>query len=471
MLRFFHIIKIFLVFILLMMSSCATYYQKNEALMNAVYKSNFETAEKILSDDVKFEKVQKNKLLFYLNKGSVLWMNQKYDSSIKYFRKADYFVEDFEKKYTQQIASFLTNKNVTTYAGEDFEQVLIHYYGALNYLMIGDSDAALIEAKRMLQKMQKNTDKYKSANKYKRDAFAHNLLGIIYDTKGEYNDAYIAYKNAYQVYEEDYQKLLGTPVPNQLKLDLIRTAFLNGFFEEQKQYEVKFGFKFNKSTDLLSNSIVFFWNNGLVPIKEQNSINFSILPANNGWVQIVNHDLGLSFPYKVDNNEDKKDLLDMRFFRLALPKYVSREPYYQKAILKYNNKSFDFQIVEDVNAIAFKSLEDRMTKELGEALLRAALKQIIVYKAGKEKKDGLALAASIYGAISEQADTRNWQLLPHSINYSRVPLAETENSFEFVAFGKNGQGDFSRNFTLKNKKGTQFFSLQTIDFVRYARER
>jgi hypothetical protein len=450
-----------------MMSSCATYYQKNEALMNAVYKSNFETAEKILSDDVKFEKVQKNKLLFYLNKGSVLWMNQKYDSSIKYFRKADYFVEDFEKKYTQQIASFLTNKNVTTYAGEDFEQVLIHYYGALNYLMIGDSDAALIEAKRMLQKMQKNTDKYKSANKYKRDAFAHNLLGIIYDTKGEYNDAYIAYKNAYQVYEEDYQKLLGTPVPNQLKLDLIRTAFLNGFFEEQKQYEVKFGFKFNKSTDLLSNSIVFFWNNGLGPIKEQNSINFSILPANNGWVQIVNHDLGLSFPYKVDNN----DLLDMRFFRLALPKYVSREPYYQKAILKYNNKSFDFQIVEDVNAIAFKSLEDRMTKELGEALLRAALKQIIVYKAGKEKKDGLALAASIYGAISEQADTRNWQLLPHSINYSRVPLAETENSFEFVAFGKNGQGDFSRNFTLKNKKGTQFFSLQTIDFVRYARER
>jgi hypothetical protein len=185
----------------------------------------------------------------------------------------------------------------------------------------------------------------------------------------------------------------------------------------------------------------------------------------------VNHDLGLSFPYKVDNNEDKKDLLDMRFFRLALPKYVSREPFYQKAILKYNNKSFDFQIVEDVNAIAFKSLEDRMTKELGEALLRAALKQIIVYKAGKEKKDGLALAASIYGAISEQADTRNWQLLPHSINYSRVPLAETENSFEFVAFGKNGQGDFSRNFTLKNKKGTQFFSLQTIDFVRYARER
>lgn len=471
MLRFFHIIKIFLVFILLMMSSCATYYQKNEALMNAVYKSNFEVAEKILSDDVKFEKVQKNKLLFYLNKGTVLWMNEKYDSSIKYFRKADYFVEDFEKKYTQQIASFLTNKNVTTYAGEDFEQVLIHYYGALNYLMIGDNDAALIEAKRMLQKMQKNSDKYKSANKYKRDAFAHNLLGIIYDTKGEYNDAYIAFKNAYQVYEEDYQKLLGTPVPKQLKLDLIRTAFLNGFFEEQKQYEIKFGLKFNKSTDLLSNSIVFFWNNGLGPIKEQNSINFSILPANNGWVQIVNHDLGISFPYKVDNKDDKKDLLDMRFFRLALPKYVSREPYYQKAILKYNNKSFDFQIVEDVNAIAYKSLEDRMTKELGEALLRAALKQIVVYKAGKEKKDGLALAASIYGAISEQADTRNWQLLPHSINYSRVPLTETQNSFDFVAFGKNGQGDFSRNFKLKNKKGTQFFSLQTIDFVKYANER
>jgi hypothetical protein len=454
-----------------MASSCATYYQKNEGLMNAVYKGNFEAAEKILSNDSKFEKVSRNRLLFYLNKGTVLWMNQKFDSSIPYFRKADYFVEDYERNYTQTIASFLTNKNIITYQGEDFEKVLIHYYGALNYLMLGNLDEALIEAKRMLLKMQKNTDKYKSNNKYKRDALAHNLLGIIYDAKREYNDAFIAYKNAYEVYNEDYLKMFGTPIPNQLKKDIIRTAYLSGFPDEQNFFENKFAMKFSKDFDLLGNSIIFFWNNGLGPIKDQNSINFSILPYGNGWVQIVNHDLGFSFPYKVDNNTDKNDLLDMRFFRVALPKYVSRDTYYKQASIQLDGKEFGFQIIEDINAIAFKSLNDRMTKELGEALLRAAFKQLAVYKAGKEKKDGLALAASIYGAISEQADTRNWQLLPSAIYYSRVPLNNKSECFTFLAKGNNAKEEFKQEFTLKSTRGMQFYCIQTIDFTGYSEKK
>lgn len=456
--------------VLLVMSSCMTYYQKNEALMDAVYKGNYGVAEKLLAADSKIAKVQKNKLLYYLNKGTIFWMNQKYDSSISYFRKADYFVEDYEKNYTQSIASFLVNKNVTTYTGEDFEKVLLHYYGALNYLALGDLDAALIEAKRMLIKMQRNTDKYKSNNKYKRDAFAHHLLGVIYDAKREYNDAYIAYKNALEVYEEDYQKMLGTPIPEQLKLDVIRTAYLNGFTEEQHQFEQKFHIQFDPKKQLYQSSIVFFWNNGLGPIKEQNSINFTIIPHGNGWVQIVNNDLGYSFPFQVQDKEDKKDLLDMRFFRIALPKYISREPYYKKAFIQYNQQKFEFDLVEDVNAIAYKSLDDRMNKELGEALIRAALKQLVVYKANKEKKDGLAFAASLYGAISEQADTRNWQLLPNSIYYTRIPIQENQDSFELNVKGSTESVSFKKSFRLTSTKGTQFYSFQTIDFSRYSED-
>ncbi len=457
-------------FILLMMSSCMTYYQKNEALMDAVYKGNYGVAEKLLASDSKIAKVQKNKLLYYLNKGTVYWMNNKFDSSNVYFRQADYFVEDFEKNYTQAIASFLVNKNVATYAGEDFEKVLLHYYGAMNYLMLGDLDAALIEAKRMLLKMQRNTDKYKSNNKYKRDAFAHHLLGIIYDAKREYNDAYIAYKNAYEVYEVDYQKMFGTPIPKQLQYDIIRTAYLNGFTDEQSQYEQKFHIRFDPTKQLNQSSIVFFWNNGLGPIKEQNSVNFTILPQGNGWVQIVNHDLGFSFPFQVQDKEDKNDLLDMRFFRIALPKYVSREPFYKKAFIQYDQQKFEFDLVEDINAIAYKSLEDRMTKELGEALIRAALKQLVVYKANKEKKDGLAFAASLYGAISEQADTRNWQLLPHSIYYTRIPIQANQNSFELNVISKSEAGAFKKTFQLSSHKGMQFYCFQTIDFSGYTQD-
>jgi hypothetical protein len=48
-------------------SSCATYYQRSKELMTAVYDNNLESAEKLLSDDEKWEKNKKNLLLFYLN--------------------------------------------------------------------------------------------------------------------------------------------------------------------------------------------------------------------------------------------------------------------------------------------------------------------------------------------------------------------------------------------------------------------
>ena len=62
-----------------------------------------------------------------------------------------------------------------------------------------------------------------------------------------------------------------------------------------------------------------------------------------------------------------------------------------------------------------------MLKELSEALLRLAVKQVAAAQLRKEN-DALGSALSVVNAISEQADTRNWQTLPNTINYTRVTL-------------------------------------------------
>jgi hypothetical protein len=62
-----------------------------------------------------------------------------------------------------------------------------------------------------------------------------------------------------------------------------------------------------------------------------------------------------------------------------------------------------------------------MMKEMGEALLRLAIKQVTSAKLRKEN-DALGSALSLVNAITEQADTRNWQTLPNTINYSRTHL-------------------------------------------------
>ena len=95
------------------------------------------------------------------------------------------------------------------YAGEDHELVLMHYFKALNFLRMNQFDEALVECRRINNKLNLLNDRYeKKKNRYRRDAFALNLMGIAYEASGDVNNAFIAYRNAYEAYDEDYTKCI-----------------------------------------------------------------------------------------------------------------------------------------------------------------------------------------------------------------------------------------------------------------------
>lgn len=387
--------------------------------MDSIYRGDYAQASKQL-DEVKKQK--RNQLLYFLNKGTVLFMNNQPQESNKYFQQADYFIEDYQKNIGLKAASFLTNPSIQTYEGENFEKVLVHYYTTLNYLQQGLLDQALVECKRMQLKLDKITDYYKGKNKYKNDAFVHLLTGIVYDAQKDFNNAFIAYRNAYKIYNEEYATNLNTSVPQQLKEDLIRTALLTGFTEEARQYKNEFNLNHLTLENFKNtSSLVCFWNNGFGPIKDQWSINFSITQGANGWVNFVNHDLGLNFPFYAGN--DSKSINSLKVIRVAFPRYISREPVYENATLTIDSLGIQqkLELVQNIDKIAYVSLQDRMLKELSEALLRLAVKQVAAAQLRKEN-DALGSALSVVNAISEQADTRNWQTLPNTINYTRVTL-------------------------------------------------
>lgn len=418
--------------------------------MDSIYRGDYAQASKQL-DEGKLKKQKRNQLLYFLNKGTVLFMNNQPQESNKYFQQADYFIEDYQKNIGLKAASFLTNPSIQTYEGENFEKVMVHYYTTLNYLQQGLLDQALVECKRMQLKLDKITDYYKGKNKYKNDAFVHLLTGIVYDAQKDFNNAFIAYRNAYKIYNEEYATNLNTSVPQQLKEDLIRTALLTGFTEEARQYKNEFNLNHLTLENFKNtSSLVCFWNNGFGPIKDQWSINFSITQGANGWVNFVNHDLGLNFPYYAGN--DSKSINSLKVIRVAFPRYISREPVYENATLTIDSLGIQqkLELVQNIDKIAYVSLQDRMLKELSEALLRLAVKQVATAQLRKEN-DALGSALSVVNAISEQADTRNWQTLPNTINYTRVTLPAglhqttfkvEKDQLKFNAIVKPGQTTF-----------------------------
>jgi hypothetical protein len=453
---------------MMLISACASFYETSNDFNQQFEQGNIDAALEQLKNDRLYSK-NNNRLLYYVNRGLLLSMEGKYEASNKAFEKAYLFGEDFKVNYASEAASFLVNPMITVYRGEDHENLMPLYFKALNFLKLEKYDEALVECKRLNIRLQQLSDKYKSPDKFQEDAFIHNLMGIIYQTTGDWNNAFIAYRNAYDIYQTDYVKFFGIESPEQLKRDLLVSAWNTGFKDEFDLYKEKFGwpdFKVEPSEA----ELLFFWHNGLCPVKDEWSINFVVDHNNSNLTVFSSDQLPFQFPYNVNrNNNDDFDLKDHEAFRVAFPKYVERPVYYSTATIQSDSATYPLQLAEDVNKIAFKSLQERMFLEFSKSLMRAAIKKAAEKSARKEDK-GFGAIVGMVNAFTEKADTRNWQTLPHSISYARVPMKEGKNEINFTLYAEGGDKG-SHAFSYFVKKGQTLFhtfsSLESRPANRY----
>jgi hypothetical protein len=322
---------------------------------------------------------------------------------------------------------------------------------------MGDKEKALVECKRMDIKLSKLSSKYTSDNKFQRDAFIHTLMGIIYDANGDANNAFVAYRNALEIYQTDYQKFFQMQVPQQLKEDLLRVAYENNFLEDLRRYEKEFNLKYTPDKSK-KGDLVFLWHNGLGPVKAETSINFTIMRGQAGIVNFANEELNLNFAFPVDDSTyHKSGLSQLELIRIVFPKYVERPTLYTHAELSWEGKTSSLDMVENVNAIAFKTLNQRMLLEVGKSLLRVAMKKASEYTLRKENQEAGALLG-IVNAFTEQADTRNWQSVPHTIYYTRMKLPEGNQEVKFTTKSMaSGRADHSATFHFDIKPGQTLF--------------
>lgn len=446
---------------LIFLWGCASYYEKSRELQNYVVSGDFLSAEKLLDSDKKGE-TGVNRVLYFFNRGVVAFMNGEYEKSNYYFSKADHYIEDYRWSIGAEALSLVSNPMVKPYRPEDFEGVMIHYYMALNYIYMNNYEDALVECRRINIQLQRMNTRYKNGqNKYDRDAFAHVLMGLIYENTGDYNNAFIAYRNAYEVYESEYAKLFRIKAPIQLKKDLIRMARAMGFEKEQKFYERKFNLAVEED-DPEKGSLVFFWMNGFGPVKAQWSLTFVNMGYRNGYVTFANAELGLSFPIYVGNRskDEKQAFANLSVVRVAFPKYVERKKVYYKAELTADGRRYPLELAEDINKIAFQCLQDRMVREIASGIARLVTKKALEELARK-KDETLGALVGLLNAVTENADTRNWQTLPYSISYARVYLSEGVHKIQLKATGNGTVSTTPFEFNIQKGKIT-FFAFHQL---------
>lgn len=456
-------VKIAAFSILIFVVGCATYYQQNYKFQQLITHGHLDEAKEYL-DKNSGDGSGKNKILYFMNKGWVLWMLGNYKESSEAFIKADNLIDEQSTNYGLEALSLISNPNVKPYKPEDFEGPLINYYNALNFISLNQYDEAMVECRRIDLKLGILNSKYPDyKNKYKRDAFSNVIMGLLYEAGKDYNNAFIAYRNAADIYETDYKQFFGVDIPDQLKNDLLRSAYKTGFYDQVDFYERKFGVKYRDTVNE-GGELVFLWHNGLGPVKGQWSINLTVSRGQPDWIVFGNSEYGITFPFYLGNlsPNERNAFSNFSMFRVAFPKYNERKPVFSSGIITANNINYPLEIAQNVNEIAYKTLNDRMLREFASALLRLAVKKAIEASARAAKENDLAAAISIINAVTEQADTRNWQTIPHSIYYTRIPLPVGEQNIKLVLFSSNGQQSIDIKVNIEKGK-TCFKTFNSLD--------
>lgn len=445
-----------------LVAACGSYYNQQTKFHQLFLTDKVTEADQLLAKNKRSPK-GRNKLLYYLNRGITHHLMQQYEASNTFFEQAYLIHEDFVAHPFDTALSFLVNPTLTDYRGEDHEILLIHYYKAINYLQLGDLSAALVECRRLNIQLNQLSDKYTVPDTYRRDAFIHVLMGLIYQANHAYNDAFIAYRNAVEIYEKDYKNLFGVSTPLQLKKDLIYAAYKTGFYDQVTYYRKTFQLQYDPSKEKAGGEVICFWNNGVGPIKDERGLSFVLKRGTGGVINFVNEELGLVFPFSVGNDsEANQDLSDLHLLRVAFPTYVERPLLYKKATIQVKNVVYPLEVVENINAISFQVLHQRMVWELSKSLLRVAIKKVTEYQLRKQNEI-LGAFAGIVNFATEKADTRNWQTIPHTISYARIRLPAGQHQLKFEASDSHTPSTQSRLISLQvGYNQTTFYPIHML---------
>ena len=212
------------IFFILCLLSCATVM--NTGIDASVAAGSFTQAlqeidkERTAKGSVYADK--NNEILFYLDRGMVNHYAGRYAESAEDLAEAERLIEEaYTKSLTQELTSYIANDNSKDYSGEDYEDLYINVFNALNYYHLGDTEGALVEIRRVNEKLAVLGDKYErgsdkvlsatsdlagadlgvEAVRFSNSALAHYLSLLFFRAKGSDDDVRIDLEELRRAYE------------------------------------------------------------------------------------------------------------------------------------------------------------------------------------------------------------------------------------------------------------------------------
>ena len=424
----------------------------------------------------------KNRLLFLMDHGMVLHVTGRYAESNTVLEEAHLLIEDlYTKRLRDEAAALLVNEASQPYEGAPHEHVMVNVLKALNYAFLQQWSEALVEARRIDHRLNVLSDNVEEKNSYHEDPFARYLVGLLYDIAGDINNAYVGYRKAEKVYEDE-RAWTRVPLPDVVKGDLIRTANRLGLHEDVQYYQEKYPEVESEPIgrmDSTHSQIVLIGYHGQGPKKEDLVIDVPVSLDALRLVALTKPGLrrrgrvtrgGEAFLYGVHG----------RIARIALPRFTIPKKSLTLDTIQFRNEKTTIttqsQLMYDVQAVAEKTLADEYDSLVLRAVARMSMKMAAAEgiglgaraAAGKNNRDWIGPLvggiARIFALATEEADIRTWRTLPGDIQLTRLWVDPGEYSVTIQSMDLQSRGAWaSQNKYLQLKEGeTRFLFHQSL---------
>ncbi len=341
-------------------------------------------------------------LLYLLDIGLALHTAGKYEESTKYFLAADRAAEI--KDYTSlttEAGTLLTTDQIKQYKGEDFENVLISVYLAMNFALQGKRESAIVEAKRVNRKLYLMTTEGK--RKYKQNAFARYLSAILYEADRNWNDANVDYKFAAGLLPD---------LPG-IGRDLWAMAWkLGGNRDELQKIEKKYKLSEEdkaaakrRVSGKISSEIIVIFQNGISPRKGPEP-GFHSIP---------------------------------RFYPRPNPVSEAEVSVQGEGALAKTKESAKTEMLMDIETVAIQNLQEKWGGLLAKKLAGVVAKEVVGNAIDRQTgNSGLGSLVKLALYVSDQADTRSWNLLPKDLQLARFVVPAGTYTVELKPIGGVG---------------------------------
>ncbi len=395
-----------------LLSGCATnslfspYPLQAEVIKQQVMAGEFSAAQMFLEKQSRGA----DKMLYLMERGRIAQIAGNIEASVQDFEQVlDLFeANEAAAKVTasgaiSKAGAVMLNENAAPYRGATYERIFVHSFQALNFLNQRNLEAAAVEVRRANFEQQQALLQYeddlveaeqrdrKSRNRamilaenrdYKQkfssltslsskvknsfqNAYTFYISGLIYEINGEYNDAYIDYSKALEIY----------PGNRYLRSDVARLAQYLGMEEGLKVATEK--------TALITREkgrVVVLYEQGYAPEKQE-----------------INLFLDL---YGVPNN-------------MVFPTYVNHEKNYRPLFVGLSGHRLGkTETIVEISAMAAKALEERLPG----MIVRQGVRAIAREHWNERHQDNLFIALADLGQLLlNRADLRSWSTLPAEV--------------------------------------------------------